>query len=134
MEGSSRPARVVVLDTETTGLSNSSRIVELAALEVEPLSGRVLRRLHHLVNPGMPIPAAATKIHGLRNTDVANKPVFAEIAQELADFVRGATIAAQNATFDRRMLESELLGAGQPSLSDLGVRVVDTVAMSRGLF
>ncbi|MBV9646933.1 MAG: hypothetical protein JO043_05690 [Candidatus Eremiobacteraeota bacterium] len=125
---------MVVLDTETTGLSNSSRIVELAALEVEPLSGRVLRRLHHLVNPGMPIPAAATKIHGLRNTDVANKPVFAEIAQELADFVRGATIAAQNATFDRRMLESELLGAGQPSLSALGVRVVDTVAVSRGLF
>jgi DNA polymerase-3 subunit epsilon len=134
MTNVSMPERVLVLDTETTGLSAAARIVEIAAIEVEPRTGRVHSQLHHLVNPLMPIPAAVTRIHGIRDRDVQDKPSFAAIAGEVADFLRGATLAIQNASFDRRILDAELARAGQPSLGGLDVRVVDTLDVSRGVF
>ena len=72
--------RVVVLDTETTGLSKSDRIVELAAIEVEPRTGRIGPTVHRRVNPGKPIPRAATRIHGIRDADVRDEPSFGALA------------------------------------------------------
>lgn len=126
--------RVLVLDTETTGLSAAARIVEIAAIEVEPRSGRLGSALHHLVNPLMPIPPAVTRIHGIRDGDVQGKPPFTAIAGDVAAFLRGATIAIQNARFDARILDAELERAGQPRLGQLDVRLVDTLDVSRGVF
>ena len=126
--------RVIVLDTETTGLDAAARVVELAAIEVDPRSGRLGRRLHFLLDPQVPIPTVVTRIHGIRDRDVAGKPRFKAIADELCAFLRGATLAIQNAAFDRRMLDGELSRAGLPSLDSLEVRPIDTVAISRGLF
>lgn len=126
--------RVLVLDTETTGLSAAARIVEIAAIEVEPRTGRLGSALHHLVNPLMPIPPAVTRVHGIRDRDVQGKPPFTAIAGDVATFVRGATIAIQNARFDARILDAELGRAGQPRLGQLDVRIVDTLDVSRGVF
>ena len=128
------PERVVVLDTETTGLSPAARIVEIAVIEVEPRTGRLGPAVHHLINPQTPIPAMATRIHGICNADVRNQPTFGAIAGELSGFLRGATLAIQNARFDRRVLDAELARSGQPPLESLGVRIVDTLEVSRDLF
>ncbi len=128
------PERVVVLDTETTGLSAADRIVELAAIEVEPRTGRLGAAVHHRVNPGRPIPPIATRIHGIRDADVRDEPRFTAVAGELSGFLRGSTLAIQNARFDRRVLDAELARSGQPSLGDLNVRIVDTLEVSRSLF
>jgi DNA polymerase III epsilon subunit len=126
--------RVVVLDTETTGLSTSDRIVEIAAIEVEPRTGRLGPAVHRRVNPCKAIPRAATRIHGIRDADVRDEPPFAALAGELSGFLRGSILAIQNARFDRRVLDAELARSGQPSLADLNVRIVDTVEVSRSLF
>jgi DNA polymerase III subunit epsilon len=134
MDTSRTQARTVVFDTETTGLSAASRIVEFAAVEVAPRTGRIVRRLHYVVDPRVPIPAAVTRIHGIGGGDVVGKPTFEQVAGELSGFLRGATLVAQNAAFDCRLLDAELARAGGPLLGDLGMRVVDTVAVARALF
>ena len=135
MEPLAKPSRTVVLDTETTGLSASARIVEFAAVEVDPRSGATGRRLHVVINPEVPIPAVVTKIHGIRDCDVVGRPPFRAVADEICAFIGGATVIAQNASFDKRMLELELARAGRvATMATLGVAIVDTLAAARGLF
>ena len=103
---------LVVFDTETTGTNaRSDRIVEIACVKLHPDGRREVwvRRL----NPGIPIPAASTAIHGIRDADVAGSPRFAEVARELADFLENADLAGYNITgFDLPVLRIEFLRAG----------------------
>lgn len=105
---------VVVFDTETTGVnSRTDRIVEIACLKIHPDGRREdwVRRL----NPGMPIPAASSAIHGIRDEDVKGSPTFREIARELTDFLQGCDLAGYNITgFDLPVLRVEFLRAGVP--------------------
>jgi DNA polymerase III subunit epsilon len=134
MEPLPNPARTVVLDTETTGLSAAARIVEFAAVEVDPRSGAMGRRFHAIIDPEVPIPAVVTRIHGIRDCDVVGRPPFRALADEICAFIAGATVIAQNASFDKRMIEFELARAGRPTLATLGVSIIDTLAAARGLF
>jgi DNA polymerase-3 subunit epsilon len=134
MGSTSATERVLVLDTETTGLSATARIVEIAAVEVEPRSGRIGSELHHIVNPLVRIPQVVSRIHGIRDRDVQGMPPFCAVAEQVATFVRGATVAIANAAFDRRILDAELARAGKPSLAELDVRIIDTLDVSRGVF
>ena len=83
--------REIVLDTETTGLDPESgdRIVEIGAVEIlnHVPTGRVF---HHYINPERAMPQEAFAIHGLSTSFLADKPVFANIAQEFLDFVGNA--------------------------------------------
>ncbi|HTR03376.1 MAG TPA: 3'-5' exonuclease [Thermoanaerobaculia bacterium] len=105
---------LVVFDTETTGTnSRNDRIIEIACLKVHPDGRReqFVRRL----NPGVPIPAASTAIHGIREADVADAPRFRDVAVELAAFLAGADLGGYNITgFDLPVLRSEFLRAGIP--------------------
>lgn len=105
---------LVVFDTETTGTNpRSDRIIEIACVKIRPGGERedFVRRL----NPGVPIPAASTAIHGIREADVAGSPRFRDIAPELAAFLDGADLAGYNITgFDLPVLRSEFLRAGVP--------------------
>ena len=80
--------RQLILDTETTGLDpkDGHRVIEFAALEMidRTLTGK---SLHLYINPEREIDAGATKIHGIKNEDVAGKPIFADIAHKIADFI-----------------------------------------------
>jgi DNA polymerase-3 subunit epsilon len=101
--------RQVVLDTETTGLEaeRGHKIIEIGAVEVidRRLSGR---RFHRYLNPDREIDDAAMEVHGLTPEFLADKPRFAEIADELLDFIRGAELVIHNAGFDLSFLDREL--------------------------
>jgi DNA polymerase-3 subunit epsilon len=97
---------VALLDVETTGRDASvDRVVELGI--VVGRHGDVVARYNWLINPGMPIPEEVSKIHGITDDMVADKPRFEAIASEVANALRGCVPAAYNAQFDRAFLMSE---------------------------
>jgi len=100
---------IVFIDLETTGINVSSdRIVEISALKIHP-NGKE-QWLNTRVNPEMPIPVKTTEIHGITNKDVAEAPVFKEIAKNLAAFLEGCDLAGYNAIkFDIPLLAEEFL-------------------------
>lgn len=104
---------IVFIDLETTGINVSSdRIVEISALKIHP-DGRE-QWLNTRVNPEMPIPEKVTQIHGISDKDVADSPVFREIAKNLAAFLEGCDLAGYNAVkFDIPVLAEEFLRVNQ---------------------
>lgn len=99
------------IDLETTGINVSTdRIVELSVLKISP-NGKE-EWLCTRINPEMPIPPKTTAIHGIKDEDVANAPVFKEIAKNLAVFLEGCDLAGYNAIkFDIPLLAEEFLRA-----------------------
>lgn len=100
-------APVVVLDTETTGLSPAlgHRVIEIAALRFQ--GWQETGRLSVLVNPGRPIDPGATRVHGLVDRDVAGAPSFGDVVGRLQPILQGAIIVAHNASFDAGFLAQE---------------------------
>jgi hypothetical protein len=94
---------VVVLDTETTGLDGTACVVDLAVLTA---AGEVL--LDTLVNPGVPIPAAATDVHGITDAMVADAPRFSEVLPALTAALAGRRVLIYNAPYDKGVLRWEL--------------------------
>jgi DNA polymerase-3 subunit epsilon len=94
------------IDSETTGLDpKSDRLVELAAVEFR--QGEVGRRMGMLLNPGMPIPAGASAVHGISDADVADCPPFEEVAERFLDHVSKAEVlVGYNWPFDAAFLET----------------------------
>lgn len=103
---------LVFLDLETTGVNPASdRIVEIGLIKVHPDGRR--ETLTRRVNPGMPIPPASTRIHGITDADVAGAPRFAQIAAEVVGFIGDADLAGFNVQrFDIPVLHRELAMAG----------------------
>jgi Exonuclease len=93
----------VVLDTETTGLGENARIVELSVITA---AGEVL--LDTLLDPGEPIPAEATGLHGIGDQDVAGAPTFSEILPQLTAVLQGRRVVIYNAPYDTGRLRHEL--------------------------
>ena len=125
--------RSVLFDTETTGLDplNGDRVIEVACLELERdlPTGRVL---HVLIDPDRDIPAEATRVHGFTRADLVGKPRFADIADDLLDFLGDSPLVAHNATFDFAFLDMEFGRLGLPRLS--GTRMVDTLMLAKTRF
>ena len=97
---------IALLDVETTGRDASvDRIVELGI--VVGRHGDVVARYNWLIHPGMPIPEEVSKIHGITDDMVKDKPRFEEVAVEIANALRGCVPAAYNAQFDRAFVMSE---------------------------
>ena len=126
--------RRIVLDTETTGLEFrlGDRIIEIGCVE---LVGRKLsgQRFHRYVNPGRDVEAGALSVHGITNEFLQDKPTFAQIAAELADFIRNAELVIHNAAFDVGFLNNELALAELPPLEQLCTGVLDTLKLAREL-
>lgn len=118
----------VAFDTETTGLAESDRLVELAAVRFR--GGEVEGEWCALVDPQQPIPAEATAIHGIRDEDVRGQPLAARVLPAFLDFIEGAALVGHNAPFDVRVLALELLRAGLPLPDN---PVVDTCSIPRRL-
>ena len=86
--------RQVFLDTETTGLSaaQGDRVIEIGCIET--VNRRYTgRRLHHYINPQRSSHPDALRVHGITDEFLADKPMFAAIANELQEFLRGADVA-----------------------------------------
>jgi DNA polymerase-3 subunit epsilon len=124
--------RQIVLDTETTGLDwkNGDRVLEIGCVELlnRTLTGR---HFHVYINPERSINAEAQAVHGISEEFLADKPVFAAIASEFEDFVRGAELVIHNASFDVGFLNYELGLLGRPAIKELCEGVIDTLALAR---
>ncbi|EKO3911247.1 3'-5' exonuclease [Vibrio fluvialis] len=97
-------SNAVILDTETTGLDSSARIVEISLIDAE--SGLTL--YSGLVNPMIQIPAEATAIHGITNEDVADKPTFDVVWNEIKDFLFEQHVIVYNFDYDYRLIKQSL--------------------------
>lgn len=98
-------------DLETTGVNiGADRIVEISILKLMPDGTRQVKTKR--VNPGKPIPAEASKVHGIYDKDVENEPLFKEVANELLQFIGNADLAGYNSNkFDVPMLADEFIRA-----------------------
>lgn len=125
--------RQIVLDTETTGLDplQGHRVIELGCVELvdRKLTGR---HLHLYINPEREVDAAALEVHGITNDFLADKPLFAAVAQTFIEFVDGAELIIHNAPFDIGFLDHELalLNRGFRRMTDY-CQVLDTLALAR---
>ncbi len=124
--------RQIVLDTETTGLDwrNGDRVIEIGCVELinRSLTGR---HFHVFINPGRSIDAEAVAVHGITEEFLADKPRFADIAEDFEVFVRDAELIIHNASFDVGFLDNELDLAGRPKLNRLAAGVIDTLRMAK---
>jgi len=123
----------VVLDTETTGWSpkKGDRVIEIAAARFDPATGELREKFHHYVNPGFPIEEQATAVHGITNEMLADKPPFAAVAEDLANFVRGARVVIHNAPFDVGFLNAEFEQANKESFESLPEKVICSRRIAR---
>ena len=115
------------VDVETTGLSpRAARGCEVAAISFRG-ADRV-GTLAELVNPGLPIPAEVSKIHGITDAMVKDSPSFGGVAPRLLAMLENSVIVAHNAEFDLGFLKAECdrVGLRFPKL-----HVVDTLAIAR---
>jgi DNA polymerase III subunit epsilon len=122
--------REIVLDTETTGLDpfQGHRLIEIGCVEL--LNGIPSgKAFHRYLNPERMVPAEAFAVHGLSDDFLKDKPLFAEVAQELLAFIGDAPIVAHNALFDLGFLNAELERAGKPTIT--AARLVDTLLLAR---
>lgn len=103
---------IVFFDLETTGIDIvNDRIVEISMVKVSPDGSKDIKTRR--LNPGIPIPAEATAVHGIRDEDVKDAPMFKSIAKSLADYIKGCDLAGYNSNrFDIPMLVEEFLRVG----------------------
>lgn len=103
---------IISLDLETTGLDISKdRIVEIACVKFD--AGGVQEEKHTRINPGIPIPAAASEIHGIYDKDVVDKPTFKQISKSLLTFISDAAVLTYNGnSFDIPLLYAEFVRSG----------------------
>jgi len=98
---------LAVIDFETTGFDEQNdRVVEIGVVCFH--RGEHTHTKNWLVNPGMPIPEQARNVHGISDEMVANEPYFEQVAQELAQVLKGHLPVAYNAAFDRKFLHAEM--------------------------
>lgn len=95
---------VVIVDTETTGRGAEARVCEIGLARVDLATGKLLEEREQLLDPGIPIPADATAVHGITNGMVRGMPRLDAIAPQVRDWIGGRPLLAHNATFDRTML------------------------------
>jgi DNA polymerase III epsilon subunit len=128
--------RLVAFDTETTGLNvfDGDRVIEFGAVElVVGAGGDVDEVKSHqfFINPGVPIPRAASKVSGITDDDVADAPPFDHVADEVRRVLSGAVLIAHNLSFDRNFLRTELERVGRHWPHT--VAEVDTLPLSQRL-
>ena len=127
--------RQIFLDTETTGLSaeGGDRVIEIGCVEM------VARKLtgnnrHFYLNPGRDSHEDALKVHGISNEFLRDKPKFAEVADELMDYLQDAEIIIHNAAFDVSFLNKELELIGKPAFASFVGSVTDTLRMAKEMY
>lgn len=132
--------RQVVLDTETTGMNKlgvhyeGHKIIEIGAVEVvnRRLTGR---HFHVYIQPDRLVDPEAFEVHGISDEFLQDKPLFADIADEFIEFIRGAELIIHNAPFDIGFIDYEFgkLDRDIPPTADF-CKITDSLQLARGLF
>ncbi len=127
--------RQIVLDTETTGLSTAQghRVIEIGCVELvnRRLTGR---EYHRFLNPERDIDEGAERVHGISRASLEGQPFFADIAEELIEFLKDSELVIHNADFDVGFLEHELqlMKHPKPAIRDHAM-VLDTLTLARDM-
>lgn len=126
--------RQVVLDTETTGIGDGHRILEIGCVEIierKPTG----RHYHVYINPERESDAGALAVHGITQEwlEEQNAPLFADIADEFRQFIAGAELVIHNAKFDVAYMDYEFRQLGLSETTSIST-VLDTMLLARKLF
>lgn len=124
--------RLIVLDTETTGLNPRSgdRIIEVGCVELinRRLTGN---NFHSYINPERDSEEGALAVHGLTTEFLSDKPKFAEIASGLCTYLSGAEVIIHNAPFDVGFLDAEFKRLKIPPFIEQVAKVTDTLVQAK---
>jgi DNA polymerase-3 subunit epsilon len=130
------PKKFIILDTETTGLEvqQGHRIIEIGAVLLNDRK-KSEEHFHTYLNPSRLIDEEASKVHGIMNEDLLDKPYFEEVAEEFLEFVDGSTLVIHNAAFDVGFLNNELKLASSkyPMLEEI-CEIEDSLALAKDKF
>ena len=128
--------RYIILDTETTGLEvkQGHRVIEIGAVLLNDRK-KSEEHFHTYLNPSRLIDEEATKVHGITNQDLEDKPYFDEIAEEFIQFVEGSTLVIHNAPFDLGFLNTELnmSSSSYPKLEEI-CDIEDSLLIARNKY
>ena len=128
--------RYIILDTETTGLEvkQGHRVIEIGAVLLNDRK-KTEEHFHTYLNPSRLIDEEATKVHGITNQDLEDKPYFDEIAEEFIQFVEGSTLVIHNAPFDLGFLNAELnmSSSSYPKLEEI-CDIEDSLLIARNKY
>lgn len=109
----------VVVDIEGTGSQHKERegVVDIAAIVIR--KGKVAKRVfQRLLNPEIEIPIFTSRIHGIYDKDVLNRPKFEEIRRELESFLADKILVAHNAKVEQRVLSLKIATFNPPAILD----------------
>lgn len=126
--------RIVILDTETTGLSPAAghRIIEIGCVEMihRRLTGKTF---HHYLQPDRLIDPGAMAVHGITDVFLEGKPRFAEIVEDFKQFIEGAELIIHNAPFDVGFIEHEFKLNKEKRWKKLAnhCQIVDTLVIAK---
>ncbi len=133
--------RIIVLDTETTGMNREGgphyeghRIIEIGAVEIinRKLTGK---HFHVYIKPDREIDPEAIGVHGITDEFLVDKPEYGEIHKEFLEFIKGAEMVAHNAPFDVGFMDHEFQTL-DPSIGKTEdfCKITDTLAMAKQIF
>lgn len=126
--------RLIMLDTETTGLrvEEGHRVIEIGAIEC--MDRRVTARHFHVyLNPEREVDEGAAQVHGMTWDMLKDKPLFGDVVKDFLAFVEGARVVIHNAEFDRGFLDAELSRAGLKPFAQYVESIVDSLGHARDL-
>ncbi|WGY47677.1 DNA polymerase III subunit epsilon [Vibrio sp. ABG19] len=133
--------RIVVLDTETTGMNleggphyEGHRIIEIGAVEIinRKLTGR---HFHVYLKPDREIQAEAVEVHGITDEFLVDKPEYKDVHDEFLDFIKGAQLVAHNAPFDVGFMDYEFSKLNASiGKTEQYCQITDTLAMAKKIF
>ncbi|MGL4735513.1 MAG: DNA polymerase III subunit epsilon [Enterovibrio sp.] len=132
--------RIVVFDTETTGMNFSGapheghRVIEIGAVEI--INRKLTdKQFHVYLKPDRSVDPQAFKVHGLSDEFLADKPTYAQIHQQFFDFINGAHLVAHNAPFDIGFINQEFT-LFDPTFAKLEqfCQITDTLVLAKKLF
>ena len=123
--------RYIVLDTETTGLDpdDGHKIIEIGCIEI--LNRNITNNtFHKYINPNREIDIEASKIHGLTNNFLRDKPLFEEVYSEFREYISDSPLIIHNAPFDIGFLKKE---HSVVSISDdfMNNEIIDSLKLAR---
>ncbi|QCI17072.1 DNA polymerase III subunit epsilon [Buchnera aphidicola (Aphis helianthi)] len=132
--------RIIVLDTETTGINNfgkpfiNHRIIEIGAVEI--INRRFTgNNFHVYIQPNRLIDSNALKIHGITNDFLSDKPLFKNIAKKFFNYIRNSQLVIHNASFDIGFINQEF-SLLKNKIIDISkfCYIIDTLKIARELF
>ena len=125
--------RLIVLDTETTGLDvdNGHKIIEIGCIEI--IDRNITQNsFHKYINPQRIIDEKAYEVHGISNKDLRDKPIFDDIVDEFMLYISDSPLIIHNAPFDLGFLKSEYTQSNQDHASlDDSREIIDTLKIAR---